>query len=77
MAGKGPGVLLRSQRYLFDRQRAFVERFGLCVMALFVVEQRQVVEEGGDDRMLGPELPLAEPDSLLTERQRLYVSARV
>ena len=51
---------------LQDAQRLFVERLGLGVLALIVVERRQVVEAGGHTRMLRPQ-------GRLLNRQRPFV----
>ena len=45
--------MLGSQGLFLDRQRALVERLGLPVTALGLVEQRQVVEARGHMWMLG------------------------
>ena len=42
------------QRLLPDRQGPLVERLGLRVLALVVVEPRQVVEARGHIGMVGP-----------------------
>ncbi len=42
--------MLRAEGLLFDRQGALVERLGLAVAALVVVEPRQVVEARGNVR---------------------------
>ena len=47
--------MIRPERFFPDRQRPLVERLGLGVAALVVVEERQVVEGRGEGRMDGLE----------------------
>ena len=44
-----------SERLLHDRQRALVERLGLGVLTLGLIERRQVVETDGYVRVVGAE----------------------
>ena len=55
--------MLGPEGLLEDRQRPLIERLGLGVPALGLVEQGQVVEALGHVRVLGPE-------GLLEDRQR-------
>ncbi len=58
--------MLRPEGLLPDRQGALVERLGLGVLALVVVEQRVIVEAVGY-------IPMVRPEGLLPERQRPLV----
>jgi hypothetical protein len=62
------------ERLLADCQCAFVERLGLGVAALLVVEQGQVVEAGGDSGMIGPQRLLVDCQRALVERLGLGVA---
>jgi hypothetical protein len=46
--------MLGAKRLFVDRQRPLVERLGLGVAALGVVQQREVVEDGAHDLVVGP-----------------------
>ncbi len=48
--------MLGSQGLFPNRQRALVERLGLGVAALIVVERRQVVEKDGSGRIIRAKL---------------------
>ncbi len=65
--------MVRPEGLFCNRQGAFVERLGLGVAALGLVEHRQVRPENSVGLVVGSELLLAEPDSLLTERQRVLI----
>ena len=60
--------MLRAERFLPDRQRAAVERFGFGVVAHRVVKRRQVVEAGGGVGMLRAERFFADRQRAAVER---------
>ena len=63
--------MLGSQGLFPDRQRSLVERFGLGVAALGLVECRQVVEEETSDRMVGAKFILAQSQRFLGKPKSL------
>ena len=65
------------QRFLADGEGALVERLGLRVAPLVVVERRQVVEAGGGVGVVGPQRFLADGEGALVERLGLRVAALV
>ena len=67
--------MLGSVTFLRDRQRALVERFGVGVATLGVVQQGEVVEEGRRGGIFGTKLPLAEFKNLPPERYGLLILA--
>ena len=56
-------------------QRALVERLGVGVAALGLVQRGQVVERGGDIGVIGAERLLADRESALVERLGVGVAA--
>ena len=46
--------MIDAERLLADGEGAFVQWLGLGIAALRLVEHREVVETGGDIRVLGP-----------------------
>ena len=50
-----------SEEFFSDRQRKFVERFGLRVLTLGVMETREVVQARGNDWMAFPGVLLCNP----------------
>ena len=69
--------MVGAQRLLPDRQRALVERLGLGVAALRVVEYGQVVEARGDVGVVGSQRLLPDRQRALVERLGLGVAALV
>ncbi len=67
--------MLGSQGLFPDRQRALVERLGVRVAALGVVESRLVVEALGHIRMLGSQGLFPDRQRALVERLGLGVAA--
>ena len=67
--------MLGTERLLPDGERALIERLGLRVLALGMVEQRQVVEARGHIGMLGAEGLLPDGERALIERLGLRVLA--
>ena len=67
--------MLGSQLLLPDAQCSLVERLRLRILALFKVEDRQVVEQVGHMRMLGSQLLLPDAQGPLVERLRLGILA--
>jgi hypothetical protein len=57
--------VLGAKRLLANRQAALVERLGLRIATLVVVEHRQVVEAGGDLAVLGAERLLPDREAAL------------
>ena len=58
-----------------DRQRAFVGRFSLGIVALRSTEFSQVIETDGDIRMVGAERLLADRQGAFVERLGLGIAA--
>ena len=58
-----------------NRQRALIKRLGLRVVALIVVEQREVVEVGGDIRVIRTERLFINRQRALIERLGLRIVA--
>ena len=67
--------MLGAERLLPDRERALIERLGLGVAALGIVEHGQVVEARRHLGMLGAERLLPNGERALIERLGLGVAA--
>ncbi len=67
--------MLRPEGRLVDRQRPLVPRLRLGVLALVVVEPRQVVEARGNTRVLGTQRLLPDRQGAFVGRLGLGVSA--
>ena len=67
--------MLRAERLLADGEGAFVQRLGLGVAALRPVERREVVETGGDIRVLRAERLLADGEGAFVQRLGLGIAA--
>ena len=69
--------MIGPERLFVDRQRPLVERLGLGVAALVVIEQSQIVQRHRDIGMIGPERLLLDRQRPLVERLGLGVAALV
>ena len=67
--------MVGAEGLLLDRQRAFVERLGLGVLALGVVELGQVVQACGHSGMVLPNIILRNFQRLLRDDERTVVLA--
>src|SRR6202795_5417450 len=65
--------MFRAQGLLVDRNGALVERLGLRVAALLVIQDRQEIRTGGHGDVLIPESGLSHAQRLLLNRNRLGV----
>ena len=69
--------MVGTERLLADRQRALVERLGLGVAALVLVQLRQIVQAVATSGMVGTERLLVDRQRALVERLGLGVAALV
>ena len=67
--------MLRAERLLADGEGAFVQRLGLGIAALRLVEHREVVETGADIRVLRAERLLADGEGAFEQRLGLGIAA--
>ena len=65
--------MIRPQGFLADRQRTLVERLGLAVEPLAVVQRCQIIEAGGGTGVIRPQGFLADRQGTLVERLGLAV----
>ena len=65
------------ERLLTEREAALVERFGLGIPALALVQRREVVQRAADVGMVGSERFLAESEAALVERLGFGMAALV
>jgi hypothetical protein len=67
--------VLGAQRFFPHRQRALVEGFGFRVLALVVVEVRQVVEASGHVGVVRPQRLFRDLEGPFIKRRGLFVLA--
>ncbi len=69
--------MIGPERLLVDRQRPLVERLGLGVAALVIIELSQIVQRQRNNGMIGPERLFFDRQRPLAERLGLGVAALI